>query len=158
MCRKFHPSLFKKRNTNDKYSPHFFFIQRFVPSAPGKSTMRYEVYRNKTSSDEDFDLISSMYRRIMSEDKELCTRAQLNITRGVFVNGELHPEKEKGPLFFQKSVRELVTAHYAREQAAGEEIWPARQRLPQEGAEVSEKDVGFCAAVDCAKMREELAF
>ena len=75
--------------------PHFFFMQRFVPSGPTRSTMRYEVYRNKKSSDADFEVISAMYKRIMSEDKELCTRAQKNLSAGVFVNGEMHPRMEK---------------------------------------------------------------
>lgn len=121
--------------------------------------MKYEVYRNKNSSEEDFETISSMYKRIMSEDKYLCANAQRNINAGVFVNGELHPKMEKGPLFFQKSVRDLVTAHHKREQEAGDEIWPSRQTLPKTAA-AAEKDVGFCSAVNCCSKanKEALAF
>ena len=63
------------------HSPHFFFIQKFAPISATKSTMRYEVYRNKNSGDEDFTVISDMYKRIMSEDKWLCANAQKNIQR-----------------------------------------------------------------------------
>ena len=121
--------------------------------------MRYEVYRNKKSSDADFEVISAMYKRIMSEDKELCTRAQKNLSAGVFVNGEMHPRMEKGPLFFQKVCRDLVMAHHKRETDAGCEIQPARQQLPQ-AATVSEKDIDFCSMIDCSSKlnREALAF
>jgi hypothetical protein len=87
--------------------------------------MRYEVYRHKDASDDDFNLISDMYKRIMSEDKYLCIQSQKNLNAGVFVNGELHPEMEKGPLHFQKTVRDVVVEHHKKEEAAGHEIWPA---------------------------------
>lgn len=116
--------------------------------------MRYEVYRNKNSGDEDFNVISDMYKRIMSEDKYLCSKAQKNINAGVFVNGEMHPRMEKGPLYFQKTVRELVQAHHGKEQQTGQEIWPARQVLPKT-ATTSENDIGFCSAVDCCRLNKE---
>ncbi|KAH0841543.1 naphthalene 1,2-dioxygenase subunit alpha [Fonsecaea pedrosoi] len=141
-------------NASLNVSPHFFFIQRFVPSGPVKSTMRYEVYRNKNSSDEDFELVNQIYKRIMSEDKYLCVNTQKNLNAGVFVNGELHPRMEKGPLFFQKSVRDLVQAHHKRETEAHEEIWPARQTLPKADV-TSQKDVAFCSAVDCCRINKE---
>ncbi|KAL4914516.1 Rieske [2Fe-2S] iron-sulfur domain-containing protein [Aspergillus aurantiobrunneus] len=135
-------------NASMNVSPHFFFMQRFVPIHPGKSIMKYEVYRNKHSSDEDFELINSMYKRVMSEDKYLCNQTQKNLNAGVFVNGELHPTMEKGPLYFQKTVRDLVVQHFAKEEKAKQEIWPARQTLPKE-ATVSEKDVKFCSSLSC---------
>ncbi|KAF2104034.1 Rieske [2Fe-2S] domain protein [Rhizodiscina lignyota] len=140
-------------NASMNVSPNFFFIQRFVPSAPTKSTMKYEVYRNKNASDADFEVISAMYKRIMSEDKYLCVNVQKNLNAGVFVNGEMHPRMEKGPLFFQKRVREVLHAHHTREVEANREIWPARQNLPQT-ASISEKDVEFCSALDCSKGQE----
>lgn len=112
--------------------------------------MKYEVYRHKDATDEDFELIDSMYKRIMTEDKVLCTNAQRNLNAGVFVNGEMHPRMEKGPLYFQKTVRELLQEHYGREAAAKSEIWPARQSLPQT-AVASEQDLSFCTAVDCCR-------
>lgn len=112
--------------------------------------MRYEVYRNKSSSDENFKVIDDMYKRIMSEDKYLCSNAQKNINAGVFVNGEMHPEMEKGPLYFQKKVREVVTGHFEKEQRAGTEIWPAQQQVPKT-ATASQSDSNFCSAVDCCR-------
>ncbi|KAI1369768.1 hypothetical protein F5Y08DRAFT_324947 [Xylaria arbuscula] len=141
-------------NASMNVSPHFFFIQRFIPKGPNTSIMYYEVYRNKNSSDEDFTVINDIYKRIMSEDKYLCANAHKNIQAGVFVNGELHPKMEQGPLFFQKLVRDLVTDHYKQEKKAGQEIWPARQRLPGD-AKISEQDLDFCSSVDCTSLKKE---
>ena len=112
--------------------------------------MSYEVFRNKKSSEEEFKVINDIYKRIMSEDKYLCANAQQNINAGVFVNGELHPRLEQGPLYFQKVVRDVVTAHHKQEAKAKREIWPARQALPG-SATVSENDIGFCSTLDCSK-------
>lgn len=134
-------------------------MQRFVPRGPHSSSMRYEVYRNKNSSDADFQYINQMYKRIMSEDKALCDLTQKNLNAGVFVNGEMHPRMEKGPLHFQKLVREAVTEHHKREQMLKREIWPARQQLPNtEGGLVSEKDVEFCSGLACETNQTEIAW
>lgn len=107
-------------------SPHFFFMQRFVPTSPTSCDMRYEVYRNKSSNEKDFQLINEMYKRIMAEDKYLCVEAQKNLSTGVFVNGLLHPHMEKGPLYFQSVVRDSLMEHFEREQDAESQIWPAQ--------------------------------
>ncbi|KAJ1710899.1 iron-sulfur domain containing protein [Aspergillus flavus] len=117
--------------------PHFFFLQRIVPTSATKCVTRYEVYRNNDSSDEDFELISQTYKRIMSEDKDLCTDAQKNLSNHI----------EKGSLDFQTVVRELVLEHYKKEQEAGREIWPTRQTLPT-SATTSEEDMTFCNKLD----------
>lgn len=106
--------------------------------------MKYEVYRNKFSSTEEFDLINQVYKRIMSEDKDLCINTQKNLN-----NGELHLKMEKSPLYFQNTVREIVTEHRKKEEKEGKEIWPARQRLPETtAAGVSKEDDEFCRELD----------
>lgn len=132
-------------------------MQRFVPHGAGKATMCYEVYRNKSASDEDFNLVNEMYKRIMSEDKFLCDAAQRNVNAGVFVNGLLHPRMEKGPLYFQKLCREAVQEHHGKEKAAKQEIWPARQQLPN-NAMISEKDAEFCSGLGCSMEQKGLAW
>lgn len=130
-------------------------IQRFVPSSAKRSSMQYQVFRNKNSSDEDFMLVNSIYKRIMSEDKALCDAAQKNLNAGIFVNGELHPRLEKGPLYFQKMVREAVSDHHKLESAAKRTIWPAQQTLPN-SATVSKEDVDFCSGLACDSSPKEL--
>ncbi|KAH7120747.1 Rieske [2Fe-2S] iron-sulfur domain-containing protein [Dendryphion nanum] len=144
-------------NVSMNVSPHFFFIQKFLPTGPNHSVMHYEVYRNKNSSEEDFQRINQMYKRIMSEDKALCDLAQKNLNAGVFINGEMHPKMEKGPLYFQKLIRDTVTEHHAREKIAREEIWPARQRLP-DTAIVSKEDIDFCTGLACGSNEKALVW
>lgn len=138
-------------------SPNFFFMQRFTPVGPGKSIMRYEVYRHKDATDEDFNLISDMYKRIMSEDKYLCFNTQKNLNAGVFVNGLLHPDLEMGPLHFQSTVREVVTEHFNKEQAAGHEIWPAQREVADaNAADIGENDIAFRTGVDTITAADNL--
>lgn len=105
--------------------------------------MNYQVFRNRNSSEDDFQLINQIYKRVMAEDKYLCVNTQKNLNRGVFTNGELHPFKERGPLYFQSVTRQIVLDHYNREQKEGREIWPARQQLPN-NATTSKEDFDFC--------------
>ncbi|GLI73354.1 hypothetical protein PoHVEF18_001571 [Penicillium ochrochloron] len=135
-------------NASCNVSPNFFFMQRFTPVSPTKSVMRYEVYRHKDATDEAFTLISDMYKRIMSEDKYLCIHTQKNLNAGVFVNGLLHPDMEQGPLHFQSTVREVVTQHFNKEQAAGHEIWPAKPSVSVDAAVIDETDIAFRTGMD----------
>lgn len=139
-----------KANFAHSHSPNFLFIQRFIPHAHNSSTMSYQVFRHKDATEEAFQTVNQMYKRIMSEDKVLCAAAQRNVNNGVFLNGEMHPRMEKGPLFFQNLCREAVMEHYAREKTANKELWPARQQLNGYNAAVSEKDVEFCAGLSCS--------
>ncbi|KAJ6191039.1 hypothetical protein N7519_001060 [Penicillium mononematosum] len=124
-------------------SPHFFFMQRLVPTGPTTCSVRCEVYRNKNSSDEEFETINEVYKRIISERKDLCVETQKNITTGDFANEQPHSTGE-GLVHFQAVVRDLITEHHKREEDAGEEFWPARQRLPKDEA-VSKDDMDFCS-------------
>lgn len=130
-------------------------IQRFHPLTPSTSTMSYEIYRNRSSTSEEFHLIADMYERVMREDKVLCDAAQKNLDRGVFVNGQMHPKYEKAPLFFQNTVRRLVKEHWEREKREGKEVWPAK-RVMRENTRVSDKDEEVCRGVEmCARGGEK---
>lgn len=109
-------------NTSMVVTPHFFFLRRFVPMSAATSVMRYEVYRGNSASDEDFELVKKMYKNL---------------------KGELHPSTDKGPLYFQSVVRDIVTSFHKREEEAGQPIWPSRQVLPA-AATTSQDDLDFC--------------
>ncbi|KAJ5288808.1 hypothetical protein N7478_001838 [Penicillium angulare] len=135
-------------NASFNISPNFFFMQRFTPTSPTQCVMRYEVYRHKDATDEAFTLISDMYKRIMSEDKYLCIHSQKNLNAGVFVNGELHPEMELGPLHFQKTVRDVVKEHREKELIVGHEIWPAAE-LSHQRTEANKEEVApLCTVIE----------
>lgn len=70
-----------------------------IPVSATKSKIENEVYRHKDSTDKEFDDINAFYRQVLDEDKELCEGAQRNLGAGVFVNGELHPNKENVGVF-----------------------------------------------------------
>ncbi|KAE8148738.1 Rieske [2Fe-2S] iron-sulfur domain-containing protein [Aspergillus avenaceus] len=124
-------------NTSLTVTPHYFFMQRFVPSSATKGTMRYEFYRNRNSGAE-VELINQTYQHIMTEERDLCTQIQETLK-----SGEIHARLETGPFDLQNTVREIVTKHHNKEQEAGKPIWPARQVLPST-ATTSSEDVDFC--------------
>ena len=132
-------------------------LQRFLPSGPNSCTMEYQIFRNKKSSEEDFQLIHQMYKRIVAEDKVLCELAQKNLTRGIFTNGELHPRLEKGPLYFQRVAREVIREHYLREKEAKKQIWPARPEIPVSEL-VTLEDEELCSSLACETSQVSLAW
>lgn len=109
--------------------------------------MEYQVFRHVNAKEEDFNYIDQIFKRVLGEDKDLCNAAQENLNRGVYVSGELHPEKEKGPLYLQDTVRRLVKSHFEEEQAAGHQIWPARQNTANLNS--VEEDDAFCTKLAC---------
>ncbi|KAF3046330.1 Choline monooxygenase [Didymella heteroderae] len=114
-------------NVSMTVGKHFLMIQKFLPHSPSTSTSHYEVFKAKTSTDEEFHLIADMYERVMREDKVLCSNAQANLNRGVFKAGLLHPKYEKAPIFFQQNCREVVKEHWKREKREGRQVHPAKQ-------------------------------
>lgn len=109
--------------------------------------MEYEVYRHKEASNEEFEYIDSFFKRVLAEDKYLCNEVQKNLNAGIFVNGQLHPELESAPLFFQNTVRSLLLSHRREERKEHREIWPARQHSA--GSSTAE-DVDFCSGLACS--------
>jgi hypothetical protein len=134
-------------------------IQRFMPLGPTTSSMHYQIFRNKNSSEEDFHNIADLYARVVSEDKDLCIGAQKNLNAGIFVSGELHPRLEHGPLSFQESHRQAIHEHAKLEREAGKQIWPARQQLPSDHAsEANKEDEALCSSLSCGGIQEVLAW
>lgn len=109
--------------------------------------MEYEVYRHKDATDEEFDHIDSFFKRVLGEDKYLCDEVQKNLNAGVFINGELHPDLESAPIYFQSTVRKLLADHRKKENDKGEELWPARRLMPH--SEVTKDDNAFCDGLAC---------
>ncbi|KAF4334944.1 cytochrome P450 monooxygenase oxidoreductase [Fusarium beomiforme] len=138
-------------------SPNFFYMMRCVPTSPSHCSMEYEVYRHKNATDEDFNTIDAMFKRILAEDKWLCNNAQKNLNAGVFVNGEMHPKMEQGSLYFQYRVRGILNDHYKLEKATGKEINPA-QHVPSDASRGTENDMVFCSGLACGKVVEQLAW
>lgn len=124
-------------------------MMRCVPTSAVHCSMEYEVYRHKDASDEDFKTIDEMFKRILTEDKYLCNNAQKNLNAGVFVNGEMHPKMEQGPLYFQSVVRDLLNRHRHLEETQKKQIRPAQQQILAKDAQNTEQDQGLCSGLAC---------
>lgn len=137
------------------------YIMRCVPVSPTKVKMEYDVFRQKQATDEDFIRIDSFFKQVLKEDKDLCNGAQRNLNGGIFTNGQLHPDKEMGPIFFQETVRKAVMEHREMEEqkAGGRAVWPATPKVT--GAAATDKLAGeetFCAGLEECGAKEELAW
>ena len=66
-----------------------------IPLTATTSKIENEVYRHRNATDEEFEAITAFYHQVLDEDKDLCEKAQENLTGGIYITGELHPEKEK---------------------------------------------------------------
>lgn len=127
-------------------------MMRCVPTSESTCSMEYEVYRHKDASDEDFEHIDSMFKRILAEDKWLCNATQSNLNAGVYVNGQLHPSYEQGPLYFQKLVRQAVIEHRTKEERLKEEIWPSSQDVS--GIAATNQEIAFCVSLDPQRSKD----
>ncbi|KAL4951065.1 Rieske [2Fe-2S] iron-sulfur domain-containing protein [Aspergillus filifer] len=127
----------------------FFYIQRMLPLTPTTSKIENEVYRHKSATDEEFNNIISFYRQVLDEDRELCEGVQRSLKSGVFLNGELHPDKERGPIKFQEVLKSMVMEHAKEEEKKGKEIWPA---VPKDRGVVRDgkvdEEIGFCMKLE----------
>ncbi|OQE28140.1 hypothetical protein PENFLA_c005G06685 [Penicillium flavigenum] len=135
-------------NASVTISPIFFYIMRVIPISASQTKMEYEVYRHEEAKDEEFTEITTCFRQILKEDKDLCTGAQKNLNGGIFLNGELHPRAEKGPIFFQELTRNAVKSHREREEELGAEIWPATPK--QVAGDKTQEDIDLCNSLECA--------
>lgn len=117
--------------------------------------MEYEVYRHKDATDEDFENIDALFKRILTEDKWLCNETQRNLDSGIYVNGQMHAQFENGPLYLQSLVRKAIYSHREEERKRRMEVWPAAQNVT--GLKDTEGDMMFCSGLSCdSKHQEEL--
>ncbi|KAL1297506.1 hypothetical protein AAFC00_005024 [Neodothiora populina] len=147
--------------TSVTITDNFFYIQRMLPVTATTSKIEYEVYRHKNATDEEFANINAFYKQVLEEDKDLCTAAQENLNSGVFVNGELHPDKESGPIYFQNSVRSAVMEHRKmEEQLGGQQIWPALPKPANGDTSKTSEEEMFCSKLEASSCmsKPELAW
>lgn len=112
------------------------------------------MYRHKDASDEDFNNIDQVFKRILAEDKWLCNLTQKNLDSGVFVNGQMHSSYESGPLYLQRLVKEAVMSHRAEEVKQKKDIWPASPKAATIHSSVQED--AFCSGLKCYDRTMEL--
>lgn len=132
------------------------YMMRCVPTSVNTCSMEYEVYRHKDASDEDFNNIDQIFKRILAEDKWLCNLTQKNLDSGIFVNGQMHNDYESGPLYLQRLVKGAVMKHRAEEKKHRREIWPATPTVA--GIHGLTEEEQLCSGLKCRDEGGELTW
>ncbi|TQB75899.1 hypothetical protein MPDQ_001500 [Monascus purpureus] len=77
---------------------------------PNVTRMEFDYYH--LESGDKFEEYFKFVRQVAMEDFELCEKAQDNLTKGIYNEGILNPEKETGVAFYQERVFDLVRQQY----------------------------------------------
>ncbi|CAH0004516.1 unnamed protein product [Clonostachys byssicola] len=142
-------------NSSVTMSKHFFYMMFIEPISPTESRMRYEVYRNKNSTDEEFKMEIDFFKQVESEDKYLGTNAQKGLNSDTYMAGPLHPYMEKAVEYFEHVLRTSLKKHVEEESKLGNQKWPARRTMPN--AQMNE-DEAFCRGVCSSGAEANLAW
>ena len=127
-------------------------MMSIVPTTTNTSLMRYEVYRHKDTSPEDFKKDLDFYKQVESEDKWLAGGSQLNFDNDTYTVGPLHPDVEEAVTYVTKLVKKMLQDHVNEEKSRGEQWWPARRVHKLEGME---EDEAFCRNVCASSVSNE---
>ncbi len=137
------------------YSPAWYSI-RVCPVSASHTILMYDIYRKKGTSDEEIKEFVDFLQQVEIEDFDLCEATQKNLNQGIYSTGFLHPQKERGVLYYQNVVKDLVKAHFDKEEKAGHPINPAFV-----GGDMNDmaKDLdGICKKLECSEKKEVLAW
>ncbi|KAF5098053.1 hypothetical protein DV451_003565 [Geotrichum candidum] len=127
------------------YSPAWYSI-RVVPITPTRTILQYDIYKKKGIEQAEIDDFVEFLQQVEIEDFDLCEATQKNLNTGVYSTGFLHPEKERGVLFYQNMVRDLVVSHLEKEEKAGQQINVAKiGSASTEGQKLE----GICKSLQC---------
>lgn len=125
-------------------SPVLFYMMSIVPTSATTSLMRYEVYRAKDATDEQFKEKLDFFAQVEGEDKWLANGTQSNLNSDTYTTGPFHPEVEEGVTFVTELIKDILHQHIDEEKERGDEWWPARRALIKK---TSEEDEVFCRSV-----------
>lgn len=101
------------------YSPAWYSI-RVLPITAKRTILQYDIYTKKGLDDEEKKEFVDFLQQVELEDFDLCELTQRNLNERIYSTGYLHPEKERGVLYYQGVVRDMVKEHFALEQGC----WP----------------------------------
>lgn len=120
------------------------YLMRCVPTGPRSTRQEYDVFRLNTPHSNEGNLkeLLDFYRKVESEDIDLCKATQKNIERGIYQTGPLHPFKEEGVIAFKDMYKRYMLEHVQLEQNSGAMVDPA---LPYSAVQMSQ-DRG-CSAI-----------
>lgn len=106
------------------YLPAWYSI-RVLPISATHTVLQYDIYTKKGLGDAEKKEFVDFLQLVELEDFNLCQLTQKNLNQGIYGSGYLHPTKEKGVLYYQGLVRDMVKEHFALEEKKGGPINPA---------------------------------
>lgn len=106
------------------YSPAWYSI-RVLPISPSRTVLQYDIYTKKGIAETEKKEFVDFLQLVELEDFNLCVLTQENLNQGIYSSGFLHPQKERGVLYYQGLVRDMVKDHFALEEKRGERVNPA---------------------------------
>lgn len=130
------------------YLPAWYSI-RVLPISATRTVLQYDIYTKKGLPELEKKEFVDFLQMVELEDFNLCVNTQKNLNQGIYSLGYLHPQKERGVLFYQGLVRDMVKEHYASEVAAGGPINPASTGGATNAA-VKELEE-LCSGLECGK-------
>lgn len=130
------------------YSPAWYSI-RVLPQSANHTILQYDIYTKKGLEDAAKKEFVDFLQLVELEDFNLCQLTQKNLMEGIYSSGYLHPTKERGVLYYQGVVRDMVKKHFALEAAAGKPINPAFVGRNQKNEEIEELEA-ICNSLECS--------
>lgn len=106
------------------YSPAWYSI-RVLPLGPNDTVLQYDIFTKKGLPASEAKEFIDFLQLVELEDFNLCVLTQKNLNQGIYNAGYLHPTKEKGVLYYQGVVRDMVKQHFELEQKRGGIVDPA---------------------------------
>ncbi|ODV77699.1 ISP domain-containing protein [Suhomyces tanzawaensis NRRL Y-17324] len=134
------------------YSPAWYSI-RVLPQSAQHTILQYDIFTKKGLDEATKKEFVDFLQLVEIEDFNLCQNTQKNLDQGVYSSGYLHPQKEKGVLYYQGLVRDMVKEHFAKEQAAGTQIKPASVAYHKKNKDIEELEA-ICKTVNCGSEKE----
>lgn len=129
------------------YSPAWYSI-RVLPLGPNDTVLQYDVYTKKGLPASEAKEFIDFLQLVELEDFNLCVLTQRNLNQGIYNSGFLHPLKEKGVLYYQGVVRDMVKEHFALEEKKGGIVNPAAIGGGSTNASVQELNE-LCNKLEC---------
>lgn len=130
------------------YSPAWYSI-RVLPISATHTILQYDIYTKKGLDENEKKEFVDFLQLVELEDFNLCQETQKNLNQGIYSNGFLHPTKERGVLYYQGVVRDMVKRHFNLEQSnGGMPINPAAVGNPVKNADIQELE-DICAKIEC---------
>ncbi|CAI5759648.1 unnamed protein product [Candida verbasci] len=130
------------------YSPAWYSI-RVLPISAKKTVLQYDIYTKKGIDESTKKEFVDFLQSVEIEDFNLCKLTQKNLKEGIYSSGYLHPQKERGVLYYQGLVKDMVKEHFDKEQAKGEKIDPASIGSNPKDKAIDELEY-ICKAIECS--------